>query len=75
MDLTPEMPQPKMPRRFLKIIVILLLIIQGMGALIVQNVYSRFVKLEEENRLYDNELDELKAQIQIIQFRLQESNK
>jgi hypothetical protein len=70
-----ERPQTKMLRNFFRITALLLLVIQVLVGLLAQNVYSRFTHLEEENRLYDNELDDLKTQMQIVQFRLQGSNK
>jgi cell division protein FtsB len=76
MDLLPDpFPLLRSSRTYFKIILVLLLIIQGMGALIVKNVYDRFVQLEQENRVYDDELDELRAQIEILQFRLQNNGR
>lgn len=76
MDLSPDhFPLLRSSRTYFKIILVLLLIIQGMGALIVKNVYDRFIKLEQENHAYDDELDELRTQIEILNARLQDKGR
>ncbi len=57
-------------KTLIKVIVFLLLLLQALGGVIVNNVYSRFVSLEEENRLYDDRLDELNAKVGILESRV-----
>lgn len=64
----------KSSKLLLKLLIIALMIIQTIIVTVVKNYYDRFNRLEQENILYDKEIEVLKEEISILSDRLIDMN-
>ena len=54
----------------MRLVVALLLLLQGTAGIIISIAYSRFTALEEANDHYDSELEELTIQVRVLEMQV-----
>lgn len=53
-------------RMLFKIVIAMFFIVQILAGLVIKNFYERFTELEQENSKYDQQIDDLKTEIKVI---------
>lgn len=55
-----------------RIAIVMIVIIQVLGGFVIKNIYDRFVALEQESIRFDQEIEELKVDIKILETHEQD---
>jgi len=67
MDLPIKEHSASTSKTLLHVIIFMFMILQVLVGVVVKGFYERFTTLEHQNVLYDQEIDDLKTEIKIIE--------